>query len=59
MPRKYTVSQAVIERNRKGAAATNSLDRYVQRIVDSAPELTPEQLDKLRALLRPTGGAAE
>lgn len=32
-----------------------SLDAYVRRIVDAAPALTPEQLEKLRALLAPSG----
>ncbi|WP_432019158.1 hypothetical protein [Streptomyces sp. 1222.5] len=62
MPRQYTVSEKVIARNRKGAAARNSLDCYVKQIVDRAPELTDEQMEKLRALLRPapvSGGARD
>ncbi|MFD5078051.1 hypothetical protein [Streptomyces sp. NPDC058371] len=61
MPRKYTVSEAVLERNRKGGKAVHAtLDAYVKRIVDRAPELTDEQIEKLRPLLRPVnGGSAE
>lgn len=32
-------------------ATPASLDLYVRRIVDAAPALTPEQLERLRALL--------
>lgn len=30
---------------------------YVERVAASAPTLTAEQIDRLRAILRPTGGA--
>ncbi|MFG2349448.1 hypothetical protein [Streptomyces phaeochromogenes] len=60
MPRKYTVSDKVIERNRKGGSAPRSLDSYIQRIVDRAPELTEANYAKLRTIgLRLDGGAAE
>jgi hypothetical protein len=39
-------------RGQYGAQRRESLDRYVQKIVDHAPELTGEQKDKLAALLR-------
>lgn len=32
------------------------LAEHIKRVVDSAPPLTPEQRDRLSALLRPTGG---
>lgn len=32
------------------------LEEYVQRVVDAAPPLTPEQIDRVSVLLR--GGAA-
>ncbi len=54
--RKYTKrlpQEAYSERSRKGAAVTNSIDSYVQRIVRQAGELTPEHIEKLRALLPP------
>ncbi|WP_458246325.1 helix-turn-helix domain-containing protein [Streptomyces sp. MAI_2237] len=34
-----------------------SLDLYVRRIVDAAPALNPEQLERLRALLAPPTAA--
>lgn len=39
------------ERARKGAAARHSLDTYVNALVRRAPELTPEQIAKLRPIL--------
>lgn len=64
MPRKYVLKNPASpevrrERAQKARAAQLSIDHYVQKIVDRAPELTPEQCDRLRALLRPVGGAAE
>lgn len=56
MPRKYVKrlpQEAYSARSRKGAAATNSVDNYVKRIVERAGELTPEHVEKLRALLPP------
>ncbi|MFD8392536.1 hypothetical protein ACFV2N_25905 [Streptomyces sp. NPDC059680] len=50
------------ERARKARAAQLSVEHYVQKIVDRAPELTDEQMEKLRALLRPApvcGGARD
>lgn len=34
------------------------LDAHIRRIVDAAPALTPEQLERLRALLAPPSRAA-
>jgi len=42
---------------RRSLAALN-LERYVARVVAEAPPLTPEQRDRIAALLRPTGGAS-
>ncbi|MFF3204560.1 hypothetical protein [Streptomyces sp. NPDC002962] len=58
-PRAYTIDPAVAqERARKARAAQLSVDHYVQKIVDRAPELTDEHIQKLRTLLRPVGGGA-
>jgi hypothetical protein len=38
--------------------AEANLAAYITRVVDAAPPLTPEQRDKLAALLRPVGGGA-
>lgn len=35
------------------AKRRHSLDTYIKSIVDRAPELTPEQRDKLAVVLRP------
>ncbi|MGW3022466.1 hypothetical protein [Streptomyces sp. NPDC001221] len=64
MPRKYVLKNPASpevrrERAQKARAAQLSIDHYVQKIVDRAPELTPEQMDRLRSLLRPAGGATE
>ena len=48
-------------RAKKAAERRHSLDTYIKSIVDRAPELTPEQIDRLTALLRTpddSGGAA-
>jgi hypothetical protein len=37
------------------AKRRHSLDVYIRSIVDRAPELTPEQRDRLAGLLRPSG----
>lgn len=37
--------------------AVAKLEAYVSRIVAEAPPLTPEQLDRVAILLRPSGGA--
>lgn len=42
-----------VERARRASAAKESLDRYVERVVARAPELTVEQRARLRALLGP------
>lgn len=62
MPRKYVLKNPASpevrrERAQKARAAQLSIDHYVQKVVDSAPELTPEHIDKLRTLLRPAGAA--
>lgn len=64
MPKRpYTMSDRALAVRRanaaKGAQARESLDRYVQKIVDRAGELTPEHVDRLRSLLTPAGGAQE
>lgn len=38
--------------------AAAKLEAYVERVVAEAPPLTPEQRDRIAALLRPAGGAA-
>lgn len=35
------------------------LEEYVRNVVDQAPPLTPEQADRIAALLRPAGGGAK
>lgn len=40
------------ERARKGGRARHTLDIYIASLVERAPELTDEQKDKLRDLLR-------
>ena len=55
--RPYTIDpQVAHERARKAGRASHSLDSYIKRIVDRAPELTAEQRDRLASLLRPAGG---
>jgi len=39
------------KRARAGGYARNSIDTYIRSLVARAPELTPEQIDRLRALL--------
>jgi hypothetical protein len=36
---------------------TPDVDSYVQRVVDAAPRLTPEQRDRLALLLRGAGAS--
>ncbi|MER7799104.1 hypothetical protein ABTX71_02110 [Streptomyces parvulus] len=44
----------------KARQSAHSLDTYITRIVDRAPELTDEQIARLRPLLaRVSGGASE
>lgn len=38
------------ERARRAGKAAHSLDSYVRQVVDRAPELTPEQIDKLKTI---------
>lgn len=58
--RPYRIDPKVAhERAVKAANARTSLDHYIERVVDRAPELTPEQRDKLALLLRPAGGGPD
>ena len=41
------------ERARKAANARTTTDAHIRALVEAAPPLTPEQIDKLRALLPP------
>jgi hypothetical protein len=43
------------DKARDMAKRRHSLDVYIRSIVDRAPELTPEQRDRLAILLRPSG----
>lgn len=43
------------ERARNAALARNSVEAAISRIVDRAPDLTHEQLAKLRTILAPAG----
>ncbi|TFC20189.1 hypothetical protein E3O51_05595 [Cryobacterium sp. MDB2-10] len=38
--------------------AAERLAEYVRKVVDAAPPLTPEQRDRIAALLRPSVGAS-
>lgn len=44
------------ERARKAAKARTSTDYYIDKLVRSAPPLTPEQVERIRALLPPPAG---
>ena len=46
-------------RARKAAHASHSLDSYISRVVDRAPELTPAQRNRLATLLRPTSDTGD
>lgn len=39
--------------------AAENIAAYVERVVSQAPPLTPEQADRIAALLRHTAGGAE
>lgn len=43
------------ERARIAGLAGNTIDNYIKRLVDRAPELTQEQRDRLALLLSPGG----
>ncbi|MEU6316104.1 helix-turn-helix domain-containing protein [Streptomyces sp. NPDC047009] len=46
------VSESEVRAHIKATApASTELDAHIRRIVDAAPALTPEQLERLRALL--------
>lgn len=51
------LTKAQREQREKAAARRHSLDTYIDSIVRRAPELTPEQVAKLRPLL--VGAVAE
>jgi len=59
VPRAYTVSDAVRERSRKGAEAVNSPDGLIARIERAKKNLTPENIERLRALLADAPTAAK
>jgi hypothetical protein len=42
-----------VERARRAAQARESLDRHVAKVVEQAPALTAEQVERLRGLLTP------
>lgn len=48
-----------IERARLAGKASMSLDGFITRIVNRADELTPEHVDRLRALLPPVADDRE
>lgn len=60
-------SQVAVASRRKDTAgleiarrdlAAAKLEAYVSRVVADAPQLLPEQLDRVAVLLRPGGGAS-
>jgi hypothetical protein len=54
--RPYRINPRVArERAALGGKASQTLDAHITRIVNRAPELTPEQRDRLATLLRPSG----
>jgi hypothetical protein len=62
MPAPYTGKLADPEFRRQRAArasaAAHTLDVYIKRVVDRAPELTAAQRERLAVLLNPGGGNA-
>jgi hypothetical protein len=48
--------RAAVTLNARRAARAEYAARRIQAIVDGAPKLTDEQLERLAALLRPSGG---
>ena len=53
--RPYRINPRVArERAALGGKASQTIDAYITRIVNRAPELTPEQRDRLATLLRPS-----
>ncbi|WP_328976395.1 hypothetical protein [Streptomyces canus] len=54
------MSEAALAARRRNAPKADTIDVYVKKIVDRAPELTDEHIARLRTLLRPvSGGTAE
>jgi hypothetical protein len=52
--RPYRINPRVArERAAMGGRASHTLDAYITRVVNRAPELTPAQRDRLATLLRP------
>jgi hypothetical protein len=53
--RPYRINPRVArERAALGGKASQTIDAYITRLVNRAPELTPEQRDRLATLLRST-----
>ena len=63
MPAPYTGKLADPEFRRQRAArasaAAHTLDTYIQRVVDRAPELTAAQRERLALLLHPGDGGGD
>ena len=58
--RPYRINPRVArERAALGGKASQTVDAYITRIVNRAPELTQAQKDRLSVLLRPSGGGAD
>jgi hypothetical protein len=58
LPSTYNIDPVVAhERARKAALARETTDHHIQRIVDRAPSLTAEQIERLRSLLTPVRDA--
>ncbi|MEV6049732.1 helix-turn-helix domain-containing protein [Streptomyces sp. NPDC052107] len=54
------ISETEVRAHIKTTAPTVvELDAHIRRIVDAAPALTPEQLERLRALLAPAPAQSE
>lgn len=47
------------ERARKAAAAVHSIDAKIRAVVESAPMLSPEQVDRIRRALPPVAAPAD
>lgn len=59
MPRQYTMTEKALAARRQNAPKAHSIDTYVRKIVERAPELTDDHIAKLRTLLRPVPGGAQ
>lgn len=61
MPRPYRstlTAEQRAENSRRAALARHSLDTYVKTVVDRAPELTPEQKQRLATIFAPENRGA-